>query len=145
MPSWSNKEQHNMDSRVINSLLSLRCKFFAQVKRVLVFDVLYNRLPAAIKNPNQVSLLTRSPYPGVFVIESRSCTPFSSIRCETVVTSVVFPLKVTPLESTKCEANRVLTRVDFPRPDLPTTITLKLKPLFLSFLWICSVRVSKPT
>ena len=74
--------------------------------------------------PHEFSLLTKSPKPGVSTTVSRRRTPFSSISALIDCIETVFGEKSTlgPLRSFggyKDVLKRVLTRVDFPRPDSP--------------------------
>src|SRR5690554_2245783 len=70
------------------------------------------------------SLLIKSPKPGVSTTLSFRRTPFTSISVIRIWIPTVFGLSS---ESATCSLgglrgalNRVLTRVDFPRPDSPT-------------------------
>uniref|UniRef100_A0A0K8R3R2 Putative septin 5b n=1 Tax=Ixodes ricinus TaxID=34613 RepID=A0A0K8R3R2_IXORI len=94
------------------------------------------------------SQLTASPKPGVSTTVSRSRTPFSSIsmvlRSICTVLSILSSAFGSLRSSYKSVRKRLLISVDFPRPDSPTTIRVKSKPLLTDLRCTCSGRVAKP-
>src|SRR6478609_3817974 len=113
------------------------------------------------------SLLTKSPKPGVSTTVRRRRTPASSMSAlmDWIVTVLGIMSRLGPLRSLggyREVLNRVLTRVDLPKPDsprsalvrsftfqsslhIPTTITLKLNPLRTLFRCHWLGRLAKPT
>lgn len=89
MTRWLYEEEAAMNSGILDVALPLRSKLLSQVRRVLILDVFDNWIPATSyqslllqggsKATYHLSLLTRSPYPGVSTILSRRRTPFSSM------------------------------------------------------------------
>uniref|UniRef100_A0A224XRG8 Uncharacterized protein n=1 Tax=Panstrongylus lignarius TaxID=156445 RepID=A0A224XRG8_9HEMI len=83
-------------------------------------------------------LLIASPNPGVSTTVRRNFTPLSSISTVDASNSTVFVVlstaSATFLFGYKSVRNRLLTKVDLPRPDSPTTINVNSNPFFTDFL-----------